>query len=241
MKPTDMVRETPFVIPGDDVPNFGSSQQFEDAIAPLINPNDIGERTGIKNGFAVPMLVEKRDPRIPELDEVKTRVVHDFKEEKAKSQLEEKAKEVIANAKTPGDLKAAADKLGLESKAEANYKLGTPLADLGSSTVLDDPLYDNGKAGQVLSPPIFLNDNYLVLGVNKRTDADMAEFTKQRDSLMETAQTERKNQVFEDYVTTLQQRMKQDGKIKIYQGVLDALQEEEPDVDLPARRPPVTR
>src|SRR5207253_1864725 len=104
MSPADMVRETPFVKPGDDVPNIGSSQQFEDAIAPLNNPNDVGERTGVKNGFAVPMLVEKRDPRIPELDEVKTRVVHVFKEEKAKSQLEEKAKEVIANAKTPGDL-----------------------------------------------------------------------------------------------------------------------------------------
>jgi hypothetical protein len=25
---TDMVRETPFVKPGDDVPNIGNSQQF---------------------------------------------------------------------------------------------------------------------------------------------------------------------------------------------------------------------
>ena len=107
--------------------------------------------------------------------------------------------------------------------------------------MLDDPLYNKGKAGEVLSTPIFLNDNYLVLGVNKRTDADMAEFTKQRDSLMETAQTERKNQVFEDYVSTLQERMKRDGKVKIYKDVLDSLQEEEPEVNLPTRRPPVTR
>src|SRR5438270_9516587 len=35
MSPAEMVRETPFVKPGDDVPNIGSSQQFEDAIAPL--------------------------------------------------------------------------------------------------------------------------------------------------------------------------------------------------------------
>ena len=38
---------------------------------------------------------------------------------------EAKAKELIANAKAPGDLKAGAAKLGLEAKAEANYKLGT--------------------------------------------------------------------------------------------------------------------
>ncbi len=241
MSPADMVRETPFVKPGDDVPNIGSSQQFEDAIAPLNNPGDIGERTGIKNGFAIPMLVEKRDPRIPDFSEVKDKVAKAVKDEKAKAQLEQTAKDIIAAAKTPGDLKAAAAKFGLEVKAEANYKLGTPLSDLGSSTLLDDPLYNNGKAAQVLSNPIFLNDNYLVFGVNKRTDADMAEFTKQRDSLMQTAQDQRRDQVFQDYVSSLQERMKQGGKIKIYQDVFDTLREDEPDVDVPVRRPPVTR
>ena len=234
MTPADMVRETPFVKPGDDVPNIGSSQQFEEGIAPLNNPNDVGERTPIKNGFAVPLLVEKRDPRIPEFDEVKNQVLVAVKQEKAKAQLEQTAKDIVANAKTPADLKAAAQKYGLEAKAEANYKIGTALADLGSSTILDQPL-NSAKAGEVLSSPIFLNENYLVIGVTKRTEADMAEFAKQRDSLMETAQDERKNQVFEDYLANVQRQMKQDGDIKIYQDVLAQYQEAQPDIDLPAR------
>ena len=98
----------------------------------------MGERVGIKNGFAVPMLVEKRDPRIPDFDEVKDKVTKAVKDEKAKGQLEDKAKEIIANAKTPGDLKAAAAKLGFEAKAEANYKLATPLGEAGSSTLIDE-------------------------------------------------------------------------------------------------------
>ena len=234
MSPADMVRETPFVKPGDNVPNIGSSQQFEDGIAPLNNPNDVGERTPIKDGFAIPMLVEKRDPRIPEFDEVKDKVVAAVKQEKAKSQLEQTAKDIIASAKTPADLKAAAQKYGLEAKAEANYKIGTALADLGSSTILDQPL-DKAKAGEVISSPIFLNENYLVIGVTKRTEADMAEFTKQRDTLMETAQSDRKNQVFEDYLAGVQQRMKQDGDIKVYAEVLAQYQEAQPDIDLPTR------
>jgi len=233
MSSADMVRETPFVKPGDDVPNIGSSQQFEDAIAPLNNANDIGERTSIKNGFAIPMLVEKRDPRIPDFDEVKNTVTVAVKQEKAKAQQEQIAKEIVAAAKSPADLKALAQKYGLEAKAEANYKIGTPLADLGSSTILDDPLYQNGKAGTVLSAPIFLNDNYLVMGVNKRTEADLAEFAKQRDELMETARTERKNQVFADYLGNVQERMKRDGKIKIYKEVLDQFKEETPEIELP--------
>lgn len=237
MTPADMVRETPFVKPSDDVPNIGSSQQFEDAIAPLNNPNDVGERTPIKGGFAIPMLVEKKAPRVPEFDEVKDKVMNAVKLEKATSQLEEKAKTLIANTKAPGDLKAAAQSMGLEAKAEANYKLGTPLGDSGSSVLLDDPLYAS-KTGEVLKTPIFLNQNYLVLGVNKRTEADLAEFAKQRDSLMQSALTERKNQVFGDYLATVQKRMEQDGKIKIYKDVLATMAEQEEPEAAPQRRPP---
>jgi len=238
MTPADMVRETPFVKPGDDVPNIGSSQQFEEVIASLNNPNDVGDRTGIKNGFAIPMLVEKKGPRIPEFDEVKDKVTQAVKTEKAKSQLEDKAKELIANAKAPGDLKAGAAKLGLEAKAEANYKLATPLGEAGSSSLLDVPLYA-AKSGEVLKTPIFLNQNYLVIGVNTRTEADLAEFAKQRESLMQSALTERKNQVFDDYLTAVQRGMEQAGKIKINKDVLAGMQDEEAPEALPQRRPPL--
>jgi len=236
-----MVRETPYVKPGDDVANIGSSQQFEQAIAPLANANDVGERVGIKNGFAVPMLLDQKPPRIPDFDEVKDKVVSAVKDEKAKSQLEQKAKDLIAAAKTPGELKAAAERMGLEAKAEANYKLSTPLGEAGSSVLIDDPLFAS-KAGEVLQNPIFLNSNYLVIGVNKKTDADLTEYAKQRESLMQQALTERKNQVFEDYLTAVKRRMEQAGNIKIYQDVFDTIQEDEPEA-LPQRRPqlPITK
>ena len=90
--------------------------------------------------------------------------------------------------------------------------------------------------------PIFLNSNYLVIGVNKKTDADLTEYAKQRDSLMEQAISDRKNQVFEDYLTTAMNRMKQAGKIRIYQDVLDTIAEDEPQA-APPRRPqlPITK
>ena len=91
---------------------------------------------------------------------MKDKVRASVKEEKAKTQLEQKAKDLVASARTPGELKAAAEKLGLEAKAEANYKLSTPLGDAGSSVLLDDPLFA-AKAGEVMQP-IFLNQNYLV-------------------------------------------------------------------------------
>ncbi len=240
MNAADMVRETPYVKPGDDVPNIGNSQQFEEAISPLNAPNDVGERVGIKNGFAIPMLVEQKPPRIPEFDEVKDKVRAAVKDETAKGMLEQKAKEIVAAAKSPGELKAVAEKAGLEAKAEASYKLSTPLGEAGSSVLLDDPLYA-AKAGEVLQP-IFLNSNYLVLGVNKKTDADLTEYAKQRDSLMQQAVGDRKNQVFQDYLNAMMKRMTDSGKVRIYKEVLSAVAEDEEQA-LPPTRPllPITR
>jgi peptidyl-prolyl cis-trans isomerase D len=239
MNAADMVRETPYVKPGDDVPNIGSSQAFEDAISPLNTPNDVGERIGIKNGFAIPLLVDQKPPRIPEFDEVKDKVRAAVKDQKAKEMLEQKAKE-IAGVKSPGELKAAAEKAGLEVKAEANYKLSTPLGEAGSSALIDDPLYA-AKAGDVLQP-VFLNSNYIILGVNKKTDADLTEYAKQRDSLMQQALSDRKNQIFEDYLNSLMSRMKQSGKVKIYKDVLASIADDEEQA-LPPTRPqlPITK
>src|SRR4029079_15365608 len=87
MNPPEMVKETPFIKPGDDVPEIGSSQQFEAVVAPLNNPGDVGDLTGVKGGFAIPVLLEKREPRIPDFDEVKSKVAEAMKQERAKLQL----------------------------------------------------------------------------------------------------------------------------------------------------------
>ena len=108
--------------------------------------------------------------------------------------------------------------------------------------LLDDPLF-NSKAGEVIQKPVFLNANYIVVGVNKRTEADLAEFAKQRDTLMQTALTERKSQVFEDYLAATQRTMEANGKIKIYKDVLANIQDEEVPEAAPRQRPrlPITK
>src|SRR3990172_4092112 len=121
MKPAEMIKETPFVKPGDDVPNIGNNQQFEAAIEPLDNPNDVGTRTGIKGGFAVPMLVEKRDPRVPDFEEVRSKVADAVKQERAKEQLDVRAKELAASVNNAGEVKVAGEKAGFETGTEEEY------------------------------------------------------------------------------------------------------------------------
>ncbi|HEY6231847.1 MAG TPA: SurA N-terminal domain-containing protein [Pyrinomonadaceae bacterium] len=234
MKPADMVKETPFIKPGDDVPNIGSSQQFEAVVAPLNNVNDVGEQTGVKGGFAIPMLVEKRDPRTPPLEEVKTEVAKTLKQQRAKEQLEQKAKELASSAASAADLKAAAEKAGFEAASEPAMKLGSPFGKAGTSPALDEALIAL-KTGEVSKTPVKVNDTYVVMGVTNRKEADLAEFAKQRDQLTQSALSAKQNQIYEDYITAVQQRMKRDGKIKIYADVLASLEESEPEVAPPGQ------
>jgi parvulin-like peptidyl-prolyl isomerase len=228
MTPGEMIKETPFVKPGDDVPEIGSSPQFEEAIKPLENAGDIGDRVSIRGGFAVPSLVEKREPRIPDFDEVKAAVTDRFKQERARSQVEQAARELAGGANAAGDLKAAAAKLGLEAQDLPSYKLGTPLGEAGTSSAADDALATL-KEGEITKTPLKIGENWVVAGVTKRKEADMAEFSKQRDSLVESALTTRRGDVFEDYVETVRARLERENKITIYEDVLKRISEESAD------------
>ena len=227
MAAADMVRETPFVKPGDDVPEIGSNQQFEQALEPLNNPNDVGEVTGIKGGFAIPMLLEKKEPRVPEFDEVKTQVADGIKQQRAKEQLEQKAKDLAATLTSPDAINAAGEKEGFDSGREESFKLGSSLGKAGISTALDDLVYSL-KPGDVSKTPLRVEDKWVIVGVNKKTDADMSGLFAQRDTLKQSMISERQDQLFEDYIAGVQQRMKQNGKIKIYQDVLTQLEDAEP-------------
>ncbi|MEO8434720.1 MAG: SurA N-terminal domain-containing protein [Pyrinomonadaceae bacterium] len=226
MNPAEMVRDTPYIKPEDDVPNIGNSQQFEDGIAPLNNVNDVGERISIKGGFAIPMLVDKKDPRIPDFDEIKDKISQAFKNERAASQMEAKARELAAAVNGPGDLKPAAEKMGLEAETQNDYKLTERLLKAETSPELDEAIYGL-KAGQVTRTPIKSGPDWVVIGVSKTVSADLTKFAAERDQLMRTALSERQGQVFEDYISALQSRLQREGKITVYEDVLDRLADDE--------------
>lgn len=227
MTPAEMVRETGYLKRDDDVPNVGVNQQFEATLAPLNNVNDVGEVTGIKEGFAIPILVDKKEPRIPEFEEVRTRVADAIKQQKAKEQLEQKAKDLIAAVSGPGDLKALGEREGFDSGLEEGFRRESTLGKAGAGEVLDDAIYSL-KQGEITRTPIKVDDKWVILGIVKRDEANMASFNSDRDRIKGTMLRERQAQVFDDYIAAVRQRMKREGQIKIYDDVLKRLDEAEP-------------
>lgn len=236
MTPAEMVKETGFIKPGDDVPDIGSSPQFEEKIQPLEEAGAVGDFVGVKGGFAIPQLVEKRDPRIPDFDEVKTQVAEDFKRTRAGEQLEQTAKEIAAAANGVDALKAAAEKSGLKAQDEEAFKVGRPLGSAGSDPALDAAVYAL-KAGEATKTPIKVGDRWVVVAVKERRDAKPEEFEKQKSTLTERALEERRGQLFDDFLVEARRRLEEKGQIEIYRETLAQLDADEP-AALP-RRPPI--
>ncbi len=232
----DMVRETGFVKPGDTVENVGNSPQFEEGIANLNNPNDVGEKTPIQNGFAIPLLVEKREPRDAEFDEVKSQVAETLKIQQAQAKVEIIAKEIASGAASAANLSAAAQSRGLKAQDAKTFILGSPLGNgpsAATSSALEDAVYAL-KTGEVTKTPIKIGDNFYIIGVNSRQEAKTEDFAKERDRLVEQKVSEKRGRIFTDYLASVKREMEAKKDIVIYQDVLAKLDTaDEADSDAP--------
>lgn len=229
MPVTDMIRETAFIKPGDDVPNVGVSPQFEDGISLLVNPQDVGDKIPVQNGFAIPMLVDKKDPRDAEFDEVKDKLVDVVKLEKANAQIAEVANQIAAGAGNAAALADSARSKGLTADESKAFILGSPLGKGPSATTneaLEDAIYGL-KQGEVTKTPVKIGDSYYIVGVENRTEANMEDFAKQRSSLMEQMLARKRGEVFSDYLASVRQRLESSGQIKIYKDAIAPLDQED--------------
>ncbi len=226
MSVSEMVRETGYVKPGDEIDNLGISQDFEQGIASLEKVNDVGDKIPIPGGFAIPLLVDKKAPRDAEFDEVRSQVVEAVKTKQAREQVEAIAKRISENAANAGGLSSAAQGAKLEAREAKDFILGSPLGEgpsASTSEALEDAIYGL-KQGEV-TKPIKVGDNWLIVGVNEREEANMDNYSKEREQLVRTKLDEKRGRIFSDYLSAARQRMESKGEIKIYKEAIAKLEE----------------
>lgn len=232
MNVRDMIRETGFVKPGDTVEGVGASPQFEEGIAGLANQGDAGGKISIKDGFAVPLLADKREPRDAEFDEVREQVAEAVKLEQAATRIEEIASQVASGAGTANDLTAAALSKGLKAQDAKSFILGSPLGQGPSATTseaLEDAIYAL-RVGEVTKTPVKIGDNFYVVGVRGREEASNEEFAKQRDELVQTQLSNKRGQVFSDFLAAKRQDLEAKNQIKIYKEALEKVDAKDAEV-----------
>ncbi len=234
MSVASMVRETGYIKPGDEIENIGVSQDFEQGVASLENTNEVGDKIPVPNGFAIPMLVNKKAPRDSTFEEAKEQVAEAYKVEQARDKIEQIAKAIASGATSASDLSSAAEGQKLKALEAEDFILGSPLGEGPSATTneaLEDAIF-NLKKGEV-TKPIKINDNWYVVGINEREEASTGDFAKQRDQMIQQMLTQKQNMVFSDYLAAVRQRMESKGEIKIFKDAIAKL-----DSQLQQNRPP---
>lgn len=243
MSTAEMIRETAYIKPGDNVEKVGTSPQFEEGIAGLNNPQDVGDEIPVPEGFAVPLLVDKKEPRDAEFAEVKSELVEIVKLEKARAQIEDLAKQVAAGSASAAAVAAAATAKGVKAAEVKSFVLGSPLGDGPTATTseqLEDSIYAL-RSGEVTKEPVKIGENYYIVGVSNRVEADMEEFANQRDTLTEQMLNRKRGEVFSDYLAATRRRMEDEGQIKVYDDVLakiDAADAQNAPAGVPPGLPP---
>lgn len=213
------VRRTPFFSEGDSIPDIGSMQAFEEATAALKNKGDIGVKLGVPGGFAIPQLVDTRGPHDAEFEEVKSKVELEAKNDKAAQVAEQRARELASGASSPDALKSAAEAAGFKVETRDGFKQGFGLTGVDISPKLDAAIFAL-KEGEVTRQPVKVKDKFVVAAVKKRTEANLEEFNKQRDSLTESFLASKRNLFFESYLSGIRKRLEEAGRIKIHEDVL---------------------
>jgi peptidyl-prolyl cis-trans isomerase D len=216
-----VVKETPFFSQGDKLPDIGVSPDFDTAVFNLQTPNDIGDRTNVTSGFAIVQYLEQREPHDPNFEEVRAKVDDRYRTDKSKELALERARQV-AKAKTVDELKQLATPLGLQVEERA----GLPETDAFGPLTNDidrAPVYKL-SVGAVTSEPIKpeTGDNYVVVGLMSRKDADMGEqFQKDKKGIEDRLLSQKRDIIVQTYLSETQRLMREAGRIKIYPDAIE--------------------
>jgi len=205
------VNETRPIAATDPLLELANSQEAKDAIFRL-RLDEVSLPVRTDRGYVVLAVKSSQPAHQGSLEEVRDRVVTDLKREKSTDIARSKAEELIKRVKGGEKFDAAARALGLEAKTSDLIARDGSIPGAASGKQVSAAF--NLKAGDTASP-LSLGQNWLVYRVAEKTEANPADFDKQKKQLTDELLQSKRNLAFEAFQKSLDDRMKQEGKLKL--------------------------
>jgi peptidyl-prolyl cis-trans isomerase D len=190
---------------------LGNSQDVKDAIFRQ-RVGDVSLPVRTDRGYVILSLKQILPAHQGSLEEVRDKVIGDLKREKAMEQARAKAEELAKRAKSGENFAAAAKSLGLEAKTSDAFARNGNIAGAASGKQLA-PAFQM-KTGDV-GAPLSLGANWLVYKVADKQEANPADFEKQKKEITEQVLQNKRSLAFEAFRTSLENRLKEEGKLKL--------------------------
>jgi peptidyl-prolyl cis-trans isomerase D len=205
------VAQTRPVAATDPLIELGNSSEAKDTIFRL-REGEVSQPIRTDRGYVVLSLKQVIPAHQASLDEVRDKIVTSLKQEKAQELARQKADELAKRIKNGEKFDAAAKALGLDPKTSDDFSRAGSIAGVGSGKQLSAAF--NMKAGDV-SGPQNIGTNWLVYRVESKIEPNPADFEKQKKDLSEQVLNDKRGLAYEAFRTGLEQRLKQEGKLKL--------------------------
>ena len=203
--------QTPPLAANQPIPEVGNSPELTETIFRL-RPGDDSAPIRTDKGYVVISVKEDQPAHPATLPEVRDRVLADYRREKAADLAKSRAEELARRAKSGEDLAKAAKALGLEAKTSDLFSRTGSVADLGGASQLGSAF--SLAAGQT-SDAVSLGANWAVYRVLEKQPANPADLAKQQQDIQQQLLDARRTMAFEAFRTALDNRMRQEGKLKL--------------------------
>ena len=205
---------------GDPIPAVGDSKDFEQSIAGL-GKGDVSQPVLLADNRLVAATVLDVFPaHQATYQEAEPRLREALLKDKVAKLQAQKADELYEKAKASGDLKKAAQSMGLEVKTSEDFTRLGAVEGLGSANYVPDAFV---KPVGTIVGPVGVPDAKVVYKVLAHVDADMSKLAADRTSIrdeLKSRKGQERNTMFE---SGLRDALIRQGKIKIHKDVIRRL------------------
>ncbi|MDQ1472018.1 MAG: peptidyl-prolyl cis-trans isomerase [Bryobacterales bacterium] len=207
---------------GDPIPGVGPSKEFTDATAALRKGEVMAGPVVLQDGKAVIAAVTDVQPAHgASFDEARTEARSKATQEKLQKILADKSNELLTKTQSMGgDLAKAAKSMNIEVKTSPDVDRQSAIESVGTASSITDAF--TKPVGSLLGPQS-VTGGRLVAKIVSKTPADMAAASSQTETLRTEIKQQRARDRAQLFQEGLKDRLKTDGKLKVYQDVINRL------------------
>jgi peptidyl-prolyl cis-trans isomerase D len=171
-----------------------------------MNQGTVSGPISSNRGFVFLTMVDKRDPYIPKLDEVKDRVREEVLKQKAREFGQQKAVQLAAALKSASDFEKAVKAAGFSTQTTELLTRESPIPGLGMATEVLDAAFKLPK--DAVSDAITTEAGAAIVKVLEKQEVTDSEIAANKDRFREELLTDRRNRFYSAYLAKAKQKMK---------------------------------
>ena len=172
-------------------------------------------------GFAIFQVEDVKAAHAPSFDEYKSHIVEDYRQQQLPQLLARKTNELADKAKSENDLAKAAKEVGATMKTSDLVDRKGQVPDIGQLSSVAPQLFDM-SAGQI-STAINTGRTGVVAKLIDKQEPSADDIAKNLDQTRETLLGQRRNDMFEVFVTNLVDQYQKQGRIRMNRKTQSAL------------------